>query len=145
DDKPDYVISNGVCVVDSVGSQSNRLETIFKQPRYAALVPQVTVKIGERTVNLLDAGHRAADAIVRFSDLWEELKRAFLAIRDEGKAERLAKIAPTSIVFGAWDSRDTQAKLPRLVESTVRAYGAERITRAAQYFSSIEEDQRAEL
>src|SRR3989442_2058231 len=55
-----------VCLIDSVGSQANRMEPVFKQGRYAALVPQqvVTMKNGD-TVNLLDAGHRAADAAGR--------------------------------------------------------------------------------
>jgi CRISPR-associated protein Csb1 len=36
-------------------------------------------------------------------------------------------------VFGVWDSRDTQAKLPRLLASTIRAFGIQRLTRGAQY------------
>ncbi len=143
--KAGYIIDNGICLVDTVGSQANRIEPIFKKEPYRRLVPQVTVAVGERTVNLLDAGHRAADAVVRFSDLWGELQAAFLDIREKGDSLRLAKIAPTSLVFGAWDSRDTQAKIPRLVESTVRAYGAEPLCRAAQYTSSIEEDTRRQL
>jgi CRISPR-associated protein Csb1 len=91
-------------------------------------------------VNLLEAGHRAADAIVRFSALWPELQKAFLAYRDQGDASTMAKIAPTSLVFGAWDSRETQAKMPRLVESTIRAYGVERLTRSAQYNGSVGKD-----
>jgi CRISPR-associated protein Csb1 len=57
-----------VCLIDSIGSQANRMEPVFKRQPYAALVPQrvVTLKDGD-TVNLLDAGHRAADAVVRFS------------------------------------------------------------------------------
>jgi CRISPR-associated protein Csb1 len=144
-EKPDYVIDEGgVCLVDSVGSQGNRLEPIFKQGEYAGLVPQVTITAGARKINLLDAGHRAADAIVRFSDLWLELRCAFLAYRDRGDARAMAKIAPTSLVFGAWDSRDTQTKIPRLVESTVRAYGVQRLSRSAQYFASVEPEDLGE-
>ena len=140
-EKPNYVIDeNGVCLVDSVGSQGNRLEPLFKREPYDALIPHITVKAGERKVDLLDAGHRAADAIVRFSRLWPELQECFLAYRDRGDASKLAKIAPTSLVFGAWDSRETQAKIPRLVESTVRAFGTERLTRAAQYRASVERE-----
>ncbi len=36
-------------------------------------------------------------------------------------------------MFGAWNSRDTQAKLPRLVASTIRAYDVIELTRSAQY------------
>jgi len=141
DEKPSYVIDeNKVCLVDSVGSQGNRLEPLFKRAEYASLVPQVTITVGPRKVNLLDAGHRAADAIVRFSALWPELQKAFLAYRDQGDAGQMAKIAPTSLVFGAWDSRETQAKIPRLVESTIRAYGVERLTRSAQYKGSVGKD-----
>jgi CRISPR-associated protein Csb1 len=145
DEKPSYVIDDDrVCLVDSVGSQGNRLEPLFKRPDFAPLVPHVTITVGERKVNLLDAGHRAADAVVRFSALWPELQKAFLAYRDQGDAGLLAKIAPTSLVFGAWDSRDTQAKIPRLVESTIRAYGVERLTRSAQYKGSVGKDDLAE-
>ncbi len=46
---------------------------------------------------------------------------------------KMAKIAPTSLVFGVWDSRDTQAKLPRLVSSTIRAFDVKRLRRSAQF------------
>jgi CRISPR-associated protein Csb1 len=142
---PNYVVDeNKVCLVDSVGSQGNRLEPLFRRAEYKALVPQVTIAVGERKVNLLDAGHRAADAVVRFSGLWDELQAAFLAYRDRGDASKMAKLAPTSLVFGAWDSRVTQAKMPRLVESTIRAYGVERLTRAAQYNGSVGKEDLSE-
>src|SRR5262245_31553010 len=38
DDLPDDPKRN-VCLIDSVGSQANRMEPIFKLPPYAALVP----------------------------------------------------------------------------------------------------------
>lgn len=146
DDKPSYVIdANGTCLVDSVGSQANRLEPIFKRSDLAELVPAFTVKAGQRTVDLLDAGHRAADAIVRFSDQWDKLREAFLEYRDQGRAQKLAKMAPTSLVFGAWDSRETGAKVPRLVESTIRAYGAEPLKRSAQYFAVLKEEEKREM
>ncbi|GAB4246174.1 type I-G CRISPR-associated RAMP protein Csb1/Cas7g [Deferrisoma sp.] len=124
---------SNVCQIDSVGSQANRMEPIFKRKKYKHLVPQVTIKAGTRTVHLLDAGHRAADAIVRFSTLGGDLFSAFDAYRKNGDAEPLAKIAPTSIVFGAWDSRATQVKLPRIVRSVIRAYDVDELTRSAQY------------
>jgi CRISPR-associated protein Csb1 len=45
----------------------------------------------------------------------------------------LAKIAPTSIVFGIWDSRGTHLKLPRIVRSVIRAYNVRQLHRSAQY------------
>jgi CRISPR-associated protein Csb1 len=141
DAKAGYIIDreNGasVCLVDSVGSQANRLEPLFKQEPYSSLVPQITIQIQDRTVNLLDVGHRAADAVVRSTALGKKLQAAF-SNGQKGDMVQLAKIAPTSLVFGAWDSRDTQAKLPRLIESTIRAYDVQETHRAAQFFSSVE-------
>ncbi len=129
-----------VCQIDSVGSQANRMEPIFKTGAYAALVPQIqiTIKAGAKEVSLLDAGHRAADAIARFSDgLRAELTQAF---RDyaAGNAAPLARLAPTSLVFGAWDSRDTQVKLPRIVRSVIRAHNVRPIHRSAQYIPPVD-------
>jgi len=126
-----------VCLVDSVGSQANRIEPLFAEAKYAELVPQIVVKAGEREVSLLDAGHRAGDALVRCSELKDELQAAFKSVL-KGDAEPLAKIAPTSLVFGVWDSRDTQAKLPRLVASTIRAYDVRKLTRSAQFNPATE-------
>src|SRR5882724_5173495 len=58
-----------VCLIDSVGSQANRIEPIFKEEKYKHLVPQVTVKAGEKEISILEAGHRAGDAIVRCTEL----------------------------------------------------------------------------
>jgi CRISPR-associated protein Csb1 len=121
-----------VCLVDSVGSQANRIELIFANTGYAAPVPQIIIQAGVNSVNLLEAGHRAGDAIVRCTLLQKKLQEAFKAIL-RGNALEMAKIAPTSLVFGVWDSRDTQAKLPRLVASTIRAFDVVRLTRSAQF------------
>jgi CRISPR-associated protein Csb1 len=149
-ESPGYLIDQTtdlgkVALVDTVGAQANRIEPIFKQPPYAALVPSVTVRIGERQVDLLDVGHRAADAVVRFSDKWTVLRNAFLAIRDKRDATQLAKLAPTSLIFGVWDSRDTQVKLPRVVGSTIRAYRVEKLTRSAQFFAATEKEDIQDL
>lgn len=128
---------SNVCLIDSVGSQANRIEPIFADEKYQHLVPQVIVKAGEKEVNLLEAGHRAGDAIVRCSSLQKDLQDAFKALL-KGDATALARIAPTSLVFGVWDSRDTQAKLPRLVSSTIRAFNVRRLTRSAQFNPATE-------
>lgn len=121
-----------VCLIDSVGAQANRIEPMFGRAPYAELVPQIVIRAGERAINLLDAGHRAGDAIVRCSALQDELQRAFKALL-KGDAAPLAEVAPTSLVFGVWDSRDTQAKAPRLLASTIRAYDVRKLTRSAQF------------
>jgi CRISPR-associated protein Csb1 len=130
----DFSDGTNVVLVDSIGSQSNRIEPLFKLDDYAGLVPQIIIKAGEKEINLLDAGHRAGDAIVRCSSLRAELQAAFKALL-KGDAGFLARIAPTSLVFGVWDSRDTQAKAPRLLSSTIRAYDVKQLTRSAQYWA----------
>jgi len=126
-----------ICQLDSVGSQANRIEPRFKTPPYNRLVPQVSVDVGDQEVSLLDAGHRAADALIRFSDLKTQIEEAFAALL-AGDASKLAKVAPTSLVFGAWDSRGSQAKAPRIVSATIRAYDVEVLHRSAQYIPPVE-------
>jgi len=128
----DFGGGKNVCLIDSVGSQANRIEPLFAKLGYADLVPQVIVRAGEKSINLLEAGHRAGDAIVRCSELSEEIRTAFRALQ-KGDAEPLAKIAPTSLVFGAWDSRDTGAKVPRLIASTIQAFDVRPLTRSANF------------
>lgn len=125
-----------MAILDTVGAQANRMEPLFKNGGSLPgnLVPQIDIKVRDgKTINLLDAGHRAADALVRFSAISERLRDAFVAYGTTGDGRPLAKIAPTSLVFGAWDSRDTQVKLPRLVASTIRAYDIVKLSRSAQY------------
>jgi CRISPR-associated protein Csb1 len=127
--------------IDSVGAQANRMEPLFRKATsdrpenpLARLVPQIEIAIGnEKTVSILDAGHRLGDAIVRSSDLAEEAQAAFKLLLDAGDASKIAKLAPTSLVFGAWDSRDTQAKLPRIVQATIRGWDVDVLKRSAQY------------
>jgi len=126
-----------VCLVDSVGSQANRIEPMFANQKYASLVPQIVVKAGSTSVNLLEAGHRAGDAIIRCTELQQAVQSAFKAAL-RGNAEPLAKIAPTSLVFGVWDSRDTQAKFPRLIASTIRAFDVRRLRRSAQFVPAVD-------
>ena len=126
-----------VCLIDSVGSQANRIEPIFANAVYSKLVPQIVIQAGERSVNLLEAGHRAGDAVVRCTSLQKSLQNAFKSVLI-GNAMDMAKISPTSLVFGVWDSRDTQAKLPRLIASTIRAFDVQRLTRSAQFNPSAD-------
>ena len=130
-----------VATIDSVGAQANRMEPLFKpaaggepeNPR-AALVPQVTITYGNnKSVSILEAGHRLGDALVRSTELAEETNRAFRIFLDTDDASPIARLAPTSLVFGVWDSRDTQAKLPRIVQSVIRAWDVDELKRSAQY------------
>jgi len=136
------MLSDGtqVVTVDSVGSQANRIEPIFgTDPELQPLVPQVNIIVAEgRSVSLLEAGHRLGDAIVRSSNLKEDAQEAFVSFLELGDATKLAKLAPTSLVFGVWDSRDTQAKLPRLVQSVIRAWDIDKLKRSAQYVPAVD-------
>lgn len=133
-----------VVTVDSVGSQANRIEPLFERWEsgdnpLARLVPQIEIEIAEgKRISILRAGHRLGDAVIRSSELKEEARAAFSAFLDTGDASAIAKIAPTSLVFGVWDSRDTQAKLPRLVQSVIRAWDVDKLTRSAQYVPAID-------
>jgi hypothetical protein len=52
-----------VVTIDSVGSQANRLEPIFKLSELAELVPNIRIQVdGGRSVSMLDVGHRLGDA-----------------------------------------------------------------------------------
>lgn len=132
------------CLIDTVGSQANRLEPVFLEAELKPLVPQVSIKVQSREISILELGHRAADAVIRATALAQELRSAFAAFAS-GNAEPLAKVAPTSLVFGAWDSRDTQTKLPRLIDSTIRAYNVLERKRGAQFFGGLEKSEIAEF
>jgi len=135
-----------LATIDSVGSQANRMEPIFKAAKagqsenpLAKLVPQIDITYGnEKTVSILEAGHRLGDAVIRSSELKDEAQKAFKLFLDVNDASALAKLAPTSLVFGVWDSRDTQAKLPRLVQSVIRAWNVEVLRRSAQYNPALD-------
>ena len=130
-----------VAMIDSVGSQANRMEPVFLPARtgepknpLASLVPQIEITYGnEKSISILQTGHRLGDAVIRSTDLREKAHEAFEAFQDRNDVAPLAKLAPTSLVFGVWDSRGTQAKLPRIVQSTIRAEDVEVLTRSAQY------------
>lgn len=127
-----------VATIDSVGSQANRMEPIFKQQDYANLVPQVEVNYGSGKISIFEVGHRLGDALIRSSSLQKEAQEAFKELLASGNAQPIAELAPTSLIFGVWDSRDTQAKIPRLVQSVIRAWGVDELTRSAQYNPALD-------
>lgn len=156
-----------VALIDSVGSQANRMEPVFKAAPdgqvpnpLAAFVPQIKIVLnhGKKSdpdsfreeVSILDIAHRSADALVMSSPtLASRLSEAFKKLRRSGDCSYLCAVAPTSLVFGVWDSRGGSGeKLPRLVRSVIRAWGVERLHAAAQYNSVwklLGEGQQGEL
>ena len=130
------------CEIDSPQSQANRLEPEFKKPEYCNLVPQIKIRVGNdpsrwTTVNLLDAGHRAGDAVVRLSSLANEFHKAFLDAK-AGNHFTLATLAPTSLLFGVWDSRSTQVKVQRVLKASIRANNVRECTRSAQFTPAVD-------
>jgi CRISPR-associated protein Csb1 len=116
------------------------------------LVPQIEVSLGNEKpqISLLDLAHRAGDAVVRATPgLVLKMDEAFGTLKRTGNAEPLARLAPTSLVFGVWDSRGaTGQKCPRLVRAVIRAYDVDVLHSAAQFNSvwkSLSEEQQAEL
>lgn len=139
-----------VATIDSVGSQANRMEPLFKEGGpLASFVPQLKIKVNDGvTVSILDLAHRAADATVQASTLGPGVVTAFRELQ-QGDAKPLCSLAPTSLVFGMWDSRgDTGEKRPRLVRSVIRAWDVEVLHAAAQFNSvwkALDEKQKEEL
>ena len=161
-----------VALIDSVGSQANRMEPIFKEKfsadgtaeRAEQLVPPIEIILGpekpkkpekgrEQTQperrSLLDLAHRSADAVVQSCpDLKKLFDPAFESLR-QGNAAPLCAVAPTSLVFGVWDSRGGSGeKRPRLVRAVIRAWDVDVLHSAAQFNSvwkALTEEQRSEL
>lgn len=160
----DGLIANR-CTVDSVPSQANRLEA--RLLKYSGTsIPKVTItgsRVGQGSIDLLEVGHRVGDAVVRYSKVkvknngTEEEKDGFepfeaaLQTYVKGDAAPLAKLAPTSLVFGHWDSRDsatkksTKSKARRLIRSEIVAFNVQKVTKRSQYWSSIDPEVSQEL
>ena len=126
-----------MALLDSWGSYANRIEVMFKAPPLADLVPQVTITAGSETVNLLDVGHRLADALVRSSCESDQIAAVFQAAV-AGNMLPLLRLAPTSIVFGCWDSRNGgKFKMPRLLTGVTRAWDVNLLHVSSQYVPPV--------
>ena len=146
-----------VATIDSVGSQANRMEPIFACEPFSALVPQITIElhkddnggVGEQR-SIFDLAHRSADAVVySCPELATIVTKAYSALRRHGDAGPLCSLAPTSLLFGVWDSRGGSGeKRPRLIRSIIRAWDVEPLYAAAQFNSIwklLNEEQRQTL
>ena len=141
DDSSDYCVDTlkdgtRTCLVDSVGSQANRMEPVFIKEPYDKIIPQIKIKAGEDVINLCEVGHRIADALLKHSNISKDIEKAIQDLKNNN-ALTLAKLAPTSLVFGLWDSRGTGIKLPRIISSVIRAYDIDRFSRSAQYITPV--------
>ena len=120
-----------ICDLDSVQSQARRMEAAFTEA-LADVVPHHVVEAGARRIALLDLPHRIADAAIRATGLGAHIRACFEAF-EAGDAVPMARIAPTSLVFGAWDSRDTRIRVPRAVRADIRAFDVSVLTASARY------------
>lgn len=132
------------CIIDTMGSQANRIEPIFAEDKYRSLIPQIVFLAGEdgednrQEKHITEVPHRAGDAIFRCSSGYEKLQEAIFSMIKYNNHTLLAKLAPTSMFLGAWGSRDkTQFKLPRIVSSTVRAENVSVLNTGAVYSPAL--------
>ena len=129
-----------VAMLDSIPSQANRMECCFgKGKPLDPFVPAIGVAAGGRTERATDLGHRIADAAMRASSLWHDIREAFTAY-DGGDPVPVARLCPTALIYGAWDSRDTRVKIPRLVRSEVTATDVDVLTRSVQFRGTFTQD-----
>ncbi len=122
-------------VLDTHQSQANRIEPLFDG---TGLIPDSTVKDSEKVTTVTRLGHRLADAAIYFSDkvaLAQDAMKAFV----QGNAVPIAKLSPTSLLFGLWDSRAerSRAKVTRIFNSEIRAHNVIEVPTAGQYISSV--------
>lgn len=150
DKGPRYCITelrNGenVCVVDSLPSQANRIEQAWaNEATYASLFPKVTVeaKLADGSTSqrsIMELGHRAADGAVLASDLAEHATKAMRdLVASPASPVALARLSPSSLLMGLWDSRrnSTHLKLPRAFSATIEATNVAERVRHAQYNSA---------
>ena len=128
-----------ICDLDSVQSQANRMEAAFANS-LKDVVPQHAVRAGNHPATpLTELPHRVVDASLRATALAADIRQWMLAL-NSGDPRPLARVAPTSFVYGAWDSRDTQIRIPRAVRSEIRAYDVSVFTRSAQYSGAFPRD-----
>ena len=146
-DRPTYCISptgdgKNLCTVDSVQSQANRVEAAFMEEPYRPLVRrvEVTAKLpndGSRTLDMLQLGHRLADAAVAFSTLAEQANAAMRSFATG--PEEIAKLSPMSLLCGLWESRGEsgQLKIPRAFSASITARNVRELRRMATFTGSF--------
>lgn len=115
-------------LVDSVGSFANRMEEQLAQ---LGILPDISIKIGNRSLSIHELPHRAYDAILRDSELdgvtWRnsEIGKKVLS-SDMRNATALYQYAPLTLLLGGWDSHGGDAghgtKIARSVSCEIWGY-----------------------
>jgi len=144
---PTYCISStgdggNLCTVDSVQSQANRVEEAFLGEPYRSLIRRVEViaklpNNGSRTLDMLQLGHRLADAAVSFSTIGDQARQAMLAFKDDPVP--VAQLSPMSLLCGLWESRGegSQLKIPRAFSAAITAKNVSTLKRMATFTGSF--------
>jgi CRISPR-associated protein Csb1 len=103
------------------------------------LVPDSKVEYPNTTIGLVEVPHRAADPAIRYYFGTE------LDALADGDAVPLAKRNPTALLYGLWDSRHTQVRLPRIITSNVIVRGAVNQPSASSLSSPFDDETRQQL
>ncbi len=125
--------------LDDFQSQAHRFSAMFMADDYEDLVPQITIGLpnGE-SLNMLQLGHRLADAIVRCApDFAVVVRKAFDAAL-KGDHSLICMQSPSSLLFGVWDSRMTHFKMPRLIASRIDANNVSVRRRGMQFVGVVD-------
>jgi CRISPR-associated protein Csb1 len=128
-------------VLDTHESQANRIE-----PKYqgTGLVPEIVISVNGENRNVLEIGHRIADGVLRYSTAEETVKKVLTTFA-KGDATPVAKHFPTSLIFGAWDSRGENCKMTRAIDSRVTATDVVVVQRYSQYVTALPKEFRDTL
>ena len=113
-----------MCELDTVQSQANRMEASYRGS-LAELIRGTRSRRG--TVGWISP---------RSGSAWRTRRSVRRSSRSP-RAIRRRSLAPTSLVYGAWDSRDTWVKVRRAIASRIEAHDVVECTRSAQYTGSF--------
>jgi CRISPR-associated protein Csb1 len=108
----------------------------------------VTVKVYGQVFDMTELGHRVADGVLRYSTGKTAIQTVLDSYSNKRDATPLAQTAPTSLVFGAWDSRKDEdksgvgAKIPRMFWSEIRATDVFEVPRYGQYSTALSKEFR---
>ena len=132
--RSEYVINDlgdgkRICDLDTVQSQANRMEASY-QGSLAELIPRARGRGGGAS----GGSHRARAPLGGRVDpgatsLAGAIRAAFESFAADDPAQ-LAQLAPTSLVYGVWDSRDTWVKVRRAIASRIEAHDVVEFTRS---------------
>jgi len=132
-----FVTWGNDAVLDSVQSQANRIEVVFRQ--YPDLVPATQVVYPDQTVALVEVPHRAADPAISYY-----FRKELEALTS--KPELLAKRAPTAFLFGLCDIRGGRnIRLTRAIASDVIVRSGETRPAASSLSTPFSNEVRADF